>query len=363
MLPPADAIIHSAYQNNMLLGHFLQYIAQQNLAPANADTLVPGSVVAAVGNLQQLKDTGLPCFLRFGVLVNAQEVICQCCVTESDKVPEKPEFLIKRISLEEFEGEETELYALDTKDKYKPDRMLMAAQMREGICYYCLRSYPGDDFVAECLTGLSHEELVEQEPRTGQHWWTPLQMMLLQGLKWLGLGKYASLLPDSADIQVFNQTHHGIAIEGDQVIHFSTRRVPDESNRIKADSLKEFRSIGDNESSGSAVKYKVETPEQRLTSRNRAVWVFCHAESWGGYNLMDNNCEHFSRYCRAGKKESRQVIAAALEAMGALMESLPKRTPNRPLLIALALLMKNGARLLGRPEAAQEELPPTAESL
>lgn len=347
----------------MLLGHFLQYIAQQNLAPANADTLVPGSVVLAAGNLQQLKDTGLPCRLRFGVVVNAQEVICQCCETESDKVPEKPEFLIKRISFEDFAGEGTELYTLDTQDKYKPDSVLMAAQMREGICYYCLRSYPGDDFVAECLTGLSHEEQVEQESRTGQHWWTPLQMTLRQGLKWLGFDVPQGWLPDAADVQVFDQTHHGIAIEGDHVIHFSTRRVPDGSNKIKADSLKEFRSIGDDDQSGSPVKYKEETAEQRLRSRNRAVWVFCHADSWGGYNLMENNCEHFSRYCRAGKKESRQVIAAALGALGALMTSLPRSMPFRPLIIALGLIIKNAPIVLGRPEAAKEELPPPAESL
>lgn len=347
----------------MLLGHFLQYIAQQHLASVHTDTLAPGSVVVAVGNLQQLRDTGLPCRLRFGVVVNAQEVICQCCETESDEVPERPEFLIKRMSLEEFAGEETELYTLDTRDKYKPDRVLMAAQMREGICYYCLRSYPGDDFVAECLTGLSHEELVEQEPRTGQHWWTPLQMTLRQGLKWLGFDVPQGWLPEAADVQVFDQTHHGIAIEGNQVIHFSTRRVPDEANRIKADSLKEFRSIGDNELSGSAVRYKTELPEQRLNSRNRAVWVFCHADTWGGYNLMDNNCEHFSRYCRTGKKESRQVIAAALGALGALMTSLPRSMPFRPLIIALGLIIKNGSIVLGKPEAEKEELPLTVESL
>ena len=59
MLPPADSIIHSSYQNNMLLGHFLQYIAQQNLAPANADTLAPGSVVMEIKY-----GTHIPLFLR-----------------------------------------------------------------------------------------------------------------------------------------------------------------------------------------------------------------------------------------------------------------------------------------------------------
>lgn len=341
----------------MLLGHFLQQISQDLSVPAALDELTPGSVVVAVSDMQQLRETGLPTLLRFGIISGQNEVICQCCATESAEIPETPQFTIKKMNLGEFAGESARIYRCSYPRHRNAEIVAMAARMHEGVTYYKLRSYPGDDFVAECLTGLSSEELVEQDSRIGQHWWTPLQMTLRQGMKWLGLGKYASLLPDSADIQVFDQTHHGIAIEGEQVIHFSTRRVPDGSNRIKADSLHEFRSIGDNESSGSAVKYKVETPEQRLPSRNRAVWVFSHAESWGGYNLMENNCEHFSRYCRVGKKESRQVIAAALEAMAALMASLPKSTPYRPLLIALALLMKNGARLLGRPEPAKDEPP------
>lgn len=341
----------------MLLGHFLKQIAQSSSDLLAPDTLQPGNVVVAVSDMQQLRETGLPTGLRFGIISGENEVICQCCMTESAEIPKEPQFMIKKLPLNEFAGDGARLYICSYPCRRNAEMIAMAARMHEGVTYYKLRSYPGDDFVAECLTGLSSEELVEQDSRIGQHWWTPLQMTLRQGMKWLGLGKYASLLPDSADIQVFDQTHHGIAIEGDQVIHFSTRRVPDGSNRIKADSLQEFHSIGDNESSGSAVKYKVETPEQRLTSRNRAVWVFSHAESWGGYNLMENNCEHFSRYCRVGKKESRQVIAAALEAMGALMASLPKSTPFRPLLIALALLMKNGARLLGRPEPAKDEPP------
>lgn len=341
----------------MLLGHFLHNILENKPEPAAADTLQPGTAVVAVDNMQQLRETGLPCSLRFGIVSKEQQIICQCCITESDTVPKSPEFIIRKLDIQEFMGNEGELYTFHIPESLDAYEVQLKAAMRVGRSYHRLRSYPGDDFVAECLTGLSSEELVEQDSKIGQHWWTPLQMTLRQGMKWLGLGKYTPLLPNSADIQVFDQTHHGIAIEGDHVIHFSTRRVPDGSNRIKADSLQEFRSIGDNESSGSAVKYKVETPEQRLTSRNRAVWVFCHAESWGGYNLMDNNCEHFSRYCRVGKKESRQVIAAALEAMGALMASLPKSTPFRPLLIALGLLMKNGARLLGRPEPAKDEPP------
>ena len=341
----------------MLLGHFLKQIEQSAPPLASPEALVPGCVVVAVGHMQQLRDTGLPCAVRFGIVDHHRNIICQRCVTESAAVPEAPEFIIHRLPIQEFMGDYKELYLYDIPDNRSIESILMSARMHVGIAYYRLRSYPGDDFVAECLTGLSSEELVAQDSKIGQHWWTPLQMTLRQGLKWLGIDVPTGWLPDVADVQVFDQTHHGIAIEGAQVIHFSTCRVPDDSNRIKTDSLHEFRSIGDNENSGSAVKYKTETPELRLNSRNRAVWVLCHAESWGRYNLMDNNCEHFSRYCRVGKKESRQVVAAVMEAMGVLMSSLPKSLPFRPLIIALGLIMKNGARVLGRPEAAKEKTP------
>lgn len=342
----------------MLLGYFFQWINGDMSVPANPEELEPGSVVVAVADMQSLRETGLPCPLRFGIITETAEIICQWCENASDEIPELPQFTVKKLDVDTFKKEGGQLYAFPRTGKpglRDPKMVLMAAKMRIDLTYHELRSFPGDDFVQECLTGHSPDELIEKEPNAGQHWWTPLQMTLRQGLKWLGVDVPDGWLPQAADVQVFDQTHHGIAIEGEQVIHFSTRRVPGGANRIKTDSLREFRSIGDDDRSGSPVKYKEETPEQRLRCRNRAVWVFCHADSWGSYNLMDNNCEHFSRYCRVGRKESRQVIAAVLEALGALVEILPKSLPFRPLIIALGLLMKNGARVLGRPEAARED--------
>ena len=338
----------------MLLGYFLHNILENKPEPAAADTLQPGAAVVAVGNMQQLRETGLPCSLRFGIVSKEQQIICQCCVSEADTVPESLEFIIRKMDIQEFTGGNAELYTCHIPGSLDACEVQLKAAMRVGTQTYQFRSYPGDDFVAECLTGLSALELARQSPRAGQHWWTPLRMTLRQGMRWLGVGKYASLLPDSADVQVFDQTHHGIAIEGDQVIHFSTRRVPDESNKIKTDSLKEFRSIGDDTNSGSPVKYKEETAEIRLTSRNRAVWIFCHAHAWGGYNLADNNCEHFSRYCRAGWKESRQVVAAAMELVGLILASLPEYLPF-PLTRLLGSLIRGGAHKLGRPEPMQED--------
>ncbi len=244
------------------------------------------------------------------------------------------------------------LYTCPVNATQTPDWVLYAARVNVNIVTYHLCSYPGDDFVAECLSGLEAKELVEKMPEVGQHWWTPLKMTLREGLNWLGWKTPAGWLPEAADVEVFDQTHHGIAIEGGQVIHFSTRRVPDDKNSIKADSLKEFRDIGDDsENAGGPVKYKVETPAQRLDCRNRAVWVFCHAEAWGGYDLATNNCEHFSRYCRVGRKESRQVIGATMEALSALMSLIPKKAPYYPLIMALRMLLKYLGRMLGTPQS------------
>lgn len=336
----------------MLLGHFLKQIGEGEATAVNIKDLAPGSIAVAVQDMPRLRETGLPSTLRFGIVISEHKVVCRCCEEESI---ERPRFVVKELSDEEFAADGMSIYECKISGKRSPQLVVMAARMNVGIQAHRICSYPGDDFVAECLTGLSSEELVAADSKIGQHWWTPLRMTLREGLMWLGVKVPAGWLPTAADVQVFDQTHHGIAIEGDSVIHFSTRRVPDGANRIKTDSLREFRSIGDDDLSGSAVKYKEETPEQRLNSRNRAVWVFCHADSWGAYNLMDNNCEHFSRYCRVGKKESRQVIAAVMEALGELISILPRSIPFRPLIIALSLLMKSGAKVLGRPVAAPAE--------
>lgn len=331
----------------MLLGYFLNHISKAEPQPVELKDLAPGSVVVAVENMQQLRETGLPCVIRFGIVESDKTIICRCC--ESENI-EAPKFIVRKLSAEKFAGDGMPLYTCPIETAQTPDMVQYTARVNVGIESYRLCSYPGDDFVAECLSGLEAEDIAGKLPEAGQHWWTPLKMTLREGLNWLGWKTPAGWLPDAADVQVFDQTHHGIAIESGQVIHFSTRRVPDGKNSIKADSLKEFRDIGDDaDNAGGPVKYKVETAEQRLISRNRAVWVFCHAADWGAYDLATNNCEHFSRYCRVGRKESRQVIGATMEALAALMTLIPKEAPYYALIMALRLLIQYLGRILGTP--------------
>ncbi len=344
----------------MFLGYFLNHLSKAEPQPVELKDLVPGSVVVAVENMQQLRETGLPCAIRFGIVDADQTIICRCC--ESENI-EEPKFIVKKLPEEKFAGNGMRLYTCPTESAKALDMVLYTARVNVGLESYHLCSYPGDDFVAECLSGLEVEQMAEKIPAAGQHWWTPLKMTLREGLNWLDWKTPAGWLPEAADVQVFDQTHHGIAIEGGQVIHFSTRRVPDGKNSIKADSQEEFLDIGSGtENTGGPVKYKVETVEQRLKSRNRAVWVFCHAAAWGSYDLATNNCEHFSRYCRVSKKESRQVIGATMEAIALLMDLIPKAMPYNLVLTALSLLLKYLGRILGTPTADTKLVEQTEEA-
>ena len=315
----------------MLLGYFLKQIGQTEPQAVTPEELQPGSVVVAVANMQQLREIGLPCAMRFGIVESEKIVICRCPESES---MDTPNFKVKRLSMAEFAGEGMTLYRCHVEGDRSRMGILMKAQMQAnaGPRSRKLCSYPGDDFVAECISNSPEAERVQQLGGMGQHWWTPLKMTLKESLKWIGMESWSDKLPEKANLQVFDQTHHGVAIEGEQVIHFSTRRVPDGTNHIKTDSLPMFRAIGDETTAGSPVHYDEETPEQRLLCRNRAVWVFFHSAEWGTYNLAANNCEHFSRYCRIGKKESLQVKAAVMKALALLLGMIPH---IRPLAIAL----------------------------
>lgn len=339
----------------MLLGYFFRQISEMAPRLVELRDVEPGSVVVAVEQLSRLRETGLPCVIRFGIAVSEDQVICRCCECEDI---ENPSFVVKSMSCEEFCSPGMSMYECRVESSSSRSMIILRAKMYVGIRTDDLCSYPGDDFAAFCVSGLEPEELAEKLPDMGQHRWTPLKMRLRESLTWLGWKTPAGWLPQAADVQVFDQTHHGISIEAQQVIHFSTRRVPDGTNCIKTDSLQEFNDIDNGEVKlGAPVLYKEETTEQRLRCRNRAVWVFCHADRWGGYDLFSNNCEHFSRFCRVGKKESRQVIAAVVGAFSALLSMLPRSLPYRPLIGALSIMLNNVARLAGKPASAKEKLP------
>ena len=209
--------------------------------------------------------------------------------------------------------------------------------------------------MAECLQeDIDWMKLLEDDPYAGQHWCTSFKIEAKEVIRALvGLNKaekIRNLLSKPIDFispdELLDTFHHGISIESGQVIHFSTCRLPKgERAQIKTDSREDFLSWGKDIGDGGPVKYKKETPAQRLVARHRAVWRFCHAQEWGKYDPLFNNCEHFSRFCRVGKKGSRQVATKSLEALASLAENIPE-----PRIKVLACGIRKLAHWFGKPD-------------
>lgn len=207
------------------------------------------------------------------------------------------------------------MYALQSSD----DMTIMSVNIHEraaryvGNLYLNLRSYPGDDFVHECIWGRSISEQCETDESIGQHWWTPLYYTANELVELASDALRTHLppvLPESLNPELLHFVHHGISIESGWLIHFATSRVPENKNRIKLDTIATFCDITPQAEPGGPLFYKRDTAFTREQTRNRAVWILFHEKEWGKYNLIWNNCEHFCRMCKVGRKESRQVQKA-----------------------------------------------------
>ncbi|MDE7263280.1 MAG: lecithin retinol acyltransferase family protein [Anaeroplasmataceae bacterium] len=101
-------------------------------------------------------------------------------------------------------------------------------------------------------------------------------------------------------------SHHGIYASKDQVIHFAppgkTDVLDPSAARIIETSLEEFLK-------GGVLEVRTYT-EEEAQKRRRPEEIVSSALSHlgeGGYDLVSNNCEHFSNYCAFGSKQSNQV--------------------------------------------------------
>ena len=95
--------------------------------------------------------------------------------------------------------------------------------------------------------------------------------------------------------------HYGVDVGNDQVIHFRNNKGESTSSaRIIITSSKEFAQ-NDKIEKCYRVNYKYSSDEivQRAYSEL--------GSDFGGYNLINNNCEHFANWCANGKKTSSQV--------------------------------------------------------
>lgn len=300
-----------------MLGHFLT----GHEPVADAGQLTPGTPVAAVTAPEALEQTGLVESIRFGVADRDSVIYC----APSPGTPGSPYYQVKRCSTSEFcNGGSLYTYSLQTASD--PCETLLRAQSCVGQAYRGLRSYIGDDFVYECATGCSMLDYMRNHPGVGTHLQTPLKVTLgtliwfATGQDYIGEGK----LPlGKVNPELYELTHHGIRIEGQQMIHFAACRTPDGSNQIKCDSVDTFRYMTSEQGYCGEVKYPNVNAETRLRARNLAIYVLTHRSEHGTYNLLTNNCEHFCHYCMEGNKTSPQVKDEAKNALKLALRVLP----------------------------------------
>ncbi len=304
--------------------------------------LIPGSPVVALSEPEALQNGSLGRTMFFAITSDAPGMLIAQQVsgdTEEDV----------KFSVQEFPAEETLRYYTYQLAEVTPHEVLQRAKSRIGECSCDLRSYPGDDFVEECLTGLSVSEIYAQQPvEAGQHWWTPLDVTAKQILEELqdAIQQEVTTTPDGESFiqkarrKVVNEQlkkvtdsiqnvapdglmniplsqleHHAILIEGEQSVIFA-------DGAIRHLPKRDFCNMTPNTPLGGPAKGTAQgkdESEQRLLARNRAIFKLCRdgiaPGEWGAFNLLLNNSEHFCRYCRNGKPSCTQLRDKSLIAL------------------------------------------------
>lgn len=92
--------------------------------------------------------------------------------------------------------------------------------------------------------------------------------------------------------------HHGIDLGDGRVVHFSGEPLRWRDARVVCDALDDFcRGV-----QPEIVPHEGDTREVEETIATALAHV-----GEAGYQLWTNNCEHFARYCKTGRRESVQV--------------------------------------------------------
>lgn len=349
-----------------MLGDFLKDFRDKELRALSAEEvkkLPPGTALVAIENPDHLRAGGLPSDIRFCIrAAEADTVLLQNPISYDW---DKPLFQIIRFPVEMLPRH---YFIYAGLENATPAGILQRAESRLDEILHELRSFIGDDFVDECITGEKAEDLFARYvPESGQHWWTPLIVdrgfILDQTCVALNEAKQNATKPMekyrisilqkslnflktriSKDANLPQVEHHGILIERGRVIHFS-------AHHIRADLFTKFMDTTDNTPPGGTAAGKNEQAEvqERLYTRNRAVWVFAREGRepgyWGKYNLFLNNCEHFSRACRENRRASCQVIDNSIKALQKLLGVAPL-----PGIGALVAAVANALLELTRPQ-------------
>lgn len=122
----------------------------------------------------------------------------------------------------------------------------------------------------------------------------------------------------------FTYRHYGIDLGNDEVVHF-TGNLP-KDYRITISSKYAFAGGG---------MVHVDDDIQYFFSKEETVWraLGMVGTDFGGYDFLNNNCEHFTTWCAAGCKKSRQSKNAKTMSKYALMLLIMIITGRPPIYI------------------------------
>lgn len=307
------------------------------------DELRPGEPIVAVYKHEKLVNCGLVDGIRFGIKSAPDKVIAQIPLhPKSSTAPlaflKEPGFAIREISLHDFQRD-WELCTYTPENSGSPKLSLRRAQEALGLSYHLLRSYPGDDFVQQCTSGIEPLQYFRNNAIIPCHHETVLALTLDIILKYklkLDLSDNESKILST---EIHRVAHHGLRIEGEHVVHFSSCRMQDFEGRIKLDSIHDFIE----EDVCNEVTHPRWIPEVQMLARNRAVFVLTHRHEWEKYAFLKNNCEHFCYFCCEGRKFSQQVQQARVTLCKEIIKSLPLLLPmgaGTRLALALALIAR-----------------------
>lgn len=297
----------------------LGYFIETHKSVQGKEEAYPGMPLVSVAAADTLMNTGLAEGLSFGVVGRDGDVIA--CIPQPG-TPEEPHYEVKRLTWEEFAADRT-LFSYELPIPAPAEKVAARAEAAVGSQFHELRSFPGDDFVMECFTGYDMVRFMKDNPHIGTHMQTPLLLspaMLLRVFfkNDLGLEESAWLNPT-----LYEVTHHGMRIENQFVIHFSTCRVPDETNQVKWDTLETFRHISSTQGIFSAVPHEHGDAAHRLKARHVAVYHMLHRQDYGDYDPLFNNCEDLCYLCTEGEKQSPQVRDGFIGFLKMLLKTLP----------------------------------------
>ena len=116
---------------------------------------------------------------------------------------------------------------------------------------------------------------------------------------------------DHIKVRRLGYTHHGIYINGNEVIHFTGEPLRKSHARVESTTLFAFLRGG----APQVVTYGTCSPPETTLRRAR------EQAGKAGYSLLFNNCEHFAHFCKTGAKKSEQVKDGTSGTLGVLADA------------------------------------------